>query len=241
MVIKMKKYLSLLLAIFMIFLFNFFVYAEDPVTLSLRDEKVYAGDEFTLNLFISDNSQMSGAVIDINYDNQKLEFMSAKEGAILDAQAKINIRNVNGDKSYVRFTYMSGTSSIVSEGVLFSITFKVLESATGETDLSISIPYAADFVSSNLEKLSYTVENSKVTIINNNVSETIKEETTEDISTDQTESLTESSDNNTTEVHMDKPINTNLFNNKTIYILLLSVGVLFVVFGILIIKKRKQK
>ncbi len=233
MVIILKKCFSLLYAIIMILSLNLFVNAEDTVTLSLRDEKVYAGDEFTLNLFISDNSHMSGAVIDVNYDNQKLEFLSAKEGTILDAQATINIRNVNSDKSYVRFTYMAGSSSVTSDGVLFSITFKVLESATGETDLSISIPHPSDFVSNNLDKLSYTVKNSKVTILNYSVVESTSEE-----DTSQPTSLIESTDENTTESKIENPTNIKIFNNRFFYALMLTIGVLFVVFGILIIKKK---
>ena len=98
----MKKILSIIISVLIILLsFSIISFASDTVTLSLQNETVYAGDEFTVNLFISDNSKVSGAVIDINYDKSKLEFVSAKEGAILDTKASISIRNINNDKSYV--------------------------------------------------------------------------------------------------------------------------------------------
>ena len=131
----MKKIISVIISVLIIILsFTISCYANDSVTLSLQNETVYAGDEFTVNLFISDNSKISGAVIDINYDKSKLEFVSAKEGAILDAKANISIRNINKDNSYVRFAYMSNGSSVTSEGILFSVTFKVVEVPAGKID-----------------------------------------------------------------------------------------------------------
>ena len=92
----MKKLISLILAILMLVpLFSISVFAENKVELSLTDETVYAGEEFKLNLFISDNSKMSGAVIDVNYDNTMLEFVSATQGTILDNTANVNIKNID--------------------------------------------------------------------------------------------------------------------------------------------------
>ena len=95
-------------------------------------------------------------------DNEKLEFISAKEGAILDAKGNISIRNINSGKSYVRFTYMSASESVYAEGILFSVTFKALEPVSGTTNLEITIPNAADLVDNNLEKIPYSVENAEI-------------------------------------------------------------------------------
>lgn len=163
----MKKLFSVFLTV-LILLSAFFsvdVFATDTVELKLSDATVYAGDEFEVKLFISDNSKLSGAVIDIKYDTDVLEFVSAEKGAILDENASVSLKNFN-DKEYIRFTYMAPSSSVTSEGILFSIRFKALSTAEGVSTLEISIPNAGDFVNSDLEKLSYTVKNSNVKVIN---------------------------------------------------------------------------
>ena len=60
----MKKIISIFLTLTVLLLsFSVSAFATDPVTLSIQDEKVYAGDIFTVNVFISDNSQVSGALL----------------------------------------------------------------------------------------------------------------------------------------------------------------------------------
>lgn len=213
-------------------------FATDTVTLSLQNETVYAGDEFTVNLFVSDNSKISGAVIDINYDKSKLEFVSAKEGAILDTKANISIRNINKDNSYVRFAYMANGSSITSEGILFSVTFKVIEYAKDKTDLKITIPSPADFVSDSLEKIPYTVRNSSITILNDILTESTSEtetESTEIFSEDLSETESQTMTNKENNDNSDKD------NDNVLTIVLALVGIAFICFGIAVTVKKKRK
>ncbi len=236
----MKKVFSLFITFIILTLsFSICCNAQDPVVISIQDEKVYAGDQFTINVFISDNSQISGAVIDLNYDNKKLEFISAKEGAIFDSNSNISIRNINNEKSYVRFTYMSGSSGLSAEGIIFSVTFKALETSSGKTNLEITIPNAADFVNSNLEKLTYNVDNSEITILDN-ISIEITTEPITDESTSVSETSTEAIDDVTSD-------NSNIENNDgsdeitTLMIILLLVGVSLICFGIVFAIKRKKQ
>lgn len=167
----MKKITSVFMCVLLLLSLSIIAFAKNPVELTLTNATVYAGDEFELKLYISDNSQMSGAVIDINYDSAVLEFVSAEAGAILDSEATASIKNFNTDKSsYVRFTYMAPSSSVTAEGILLSVRFKALETAYGESSVSISIPYEKDFVDSKLETIEYKVNNSKVEIMNDDVS-----------------------------------------------------------------------
>lgn len=237
----MKKMLSIIISITILLLFfSFSAFAQNPVTLSIQDERVYAGDTFTVNVFISDNSMVSGAVIDINYDNKMLEFISAKEGGILDTNGTISIRNILSDKSCVRFAYMSNISPIESEGILFTITFKALETAKGSTNLEITIPTPADFVNSNLEKIEYKVENAEILILENisidTMESTIAENTTEEeiiseIMESETESMTINTDENS---------NTNGDNSKILLLVLLLVGLALICFGVAFIVKKKK-
>lgn len=242
-VIIMKKILSLVLTVLiLISAFSMSAFAESSARLSLTSETVYAGEEFRLNLFISDNSKMSGAVIDINYDKNMLEFVSAEQGAILDKTANVSIKNIDGDKSKVRFTYLAPNSSVTSEGVIMSVTFKALANATGNTDLTISIPNAADFVTQDLERISYEVSNSVVKIINTTYEEQSEDDTSstaEDISqptSADTQSTTEQDNNNS-----DNTQNDDNNDDNTLIIVLLVVGLLFITVGVVMLVQSKKK
>ncbi len=243
MVIKMKKVISVILTvlIFSLTLLAIPTFAKNPVELRLNDTTVYAGDEFELKLYISDNSQLSGAVIDIKYDADMLEFISAENGAILDKSANVSVKDFKGDKSYIRFTYMSPSSSITSEGVLVTLTFKVLDNAVGETGVDISIPYAGDFVNSNLEKLSYVCENSTLKIINTTFVETETSEITSETS-NESSSVTDISTETTTELPIEDDHNEKEDNLKIVIGLFVAgcVIIIAVIVYVVVDKKRKR-
>lgn len=239
----MKKSISLLLTfLILISAFSFSVFAESKTKLSLTSETVYAGEEFTLNLFISDNSKMSGAVIDINYDKNMLEYVSAEQGAILDNSANISMKNIDGEKSKVRFTYLAPSSSVTSEGVIMSITFKALSNATGNTDLIITIPNEGDFVTQDLERISYEVSNSVVKIINTTYVEQIEEDTSS--TTENASQSTEiDSSQSTTEqqINIDTDNTDNDNGDNTLIVVLLVVGLLFITVGVVMLVQSKKK
>lgn len=232
-----------MLALFILLsLLSMSVFAENKVKLSLTNETVYAGEEFKVNLFISDNSKMSAAVIDIKYDDKMIEYVSATQGAILDVNANISIKNIVGDSSKVRFTYLSPSSSVTSEGVLMSITFKARENATGNTDLSISIPSAGDFVTQDLQNIPYQVNGSVVKIINTTLNEqnedvppSTSNEVSEQLSEDDAESTTKQENDNVNEPNDDN-------NDNTLIVILLVLGIGFITAGaVMLIKTKKNK
>lgn len=216
------------------------VAAKSTVELKVTDATVYAGDEFELKVFISDNSKLSGAVIDLEYDTSKLEYVSAEKGAIIDDGAMVSIKN---SSNKVRFTYMSPNVSITSEGALLTVKFKSLENAEGQSNVKLIIPSAGDFVSENLEKLPYTVKNSTVKIVNNTVvdNESTTESTTSDITTSMSELENSSTTGNATANNKDDK-NNNDTDNIKIVIGVMVAGAVLVVGGIvyLIISKKKR-
>ncbi len=238
-VIKMKKIVSILLTVLTLLLVILPVTAKTTVELKLTDTTVYAGDEFELKVFISDNSKLSGAVIDLEYDASKLEYISAEKGAIIDEDAMISIKNTSNN---VRFTYLAPDSAITSEGVLFTVKFKALENAEGQSSIKIIIPSAGDFVSENLEKLPYTIKNSTVKIINNTVVN--NESTTESTSVENTDLPSNQDDKSTTEDITDNNQNNNVGNNDNVKIVigLVVAGLIFVVGAVvyLVISKKKR-
>ncbi len=198
----MKKIVSVFLTV-LVLITTIFVtptFAKNNIELKLSNATIYAGDKFELKLFISDNSQLSGAVIDIEYDNSMLEFLSVEKGGIVDEGAMVSIKAISNNK--VRFTYLSPDSSITSEGVLLTVEFKAIENAAGQTDVKILIPSAGDFVNSSAEKLAYSVENSIVKIINTTTEKieatenvTIEESTSETVTSTTLENTTNNANN----------------------------------------------
>ncbi len=234
----MKKLFSIFLAtILIVSSFSVICFAENPVKLSLNSETdtVYAGDEFVVKLMISDNSKMSGAAIDINYDKNKLEYISGSFGGILDDSATKSVKNINGDKAKVRFTYLSPSSSVTSQGVLVTVKFKALENASGKTELTISVPNPGDFIAQDLTRLAYTVENAKITIVGS---------PTESESESQSESETQQVESSTTETTT-KPVENNDINDdkdmsKTIIVVVVAGAVILIAVALLT-KKPKSK
>lgn len=238
-VIIMKKLLSVFLTLILILcVFNVSCFADNPVKLTLDSETdtVYAGDEFVVKLMISDNSKMSGAAIDINYDKNKLEFVSGTFGGILDSSATKSLKNLNGDKSKVRFTYLAPSSAVTSQGVLVTLKFKALENASGNSELTISIPNPGDFVSQDLSRLSFTVENTKISIKNNvDETESVAETETESQSIETT-SETETTTENVQNIDDGDDENTD----KTILAIVIS-GMAILLVVLLLCRKPKSK
>lgn len=235
----MKKLFSIFLAVVLIVsAFSIACFAENPVKLKLNSETdtVYAGDEFVVKLMISDNSKMSGAAIDINYDKTKLEYVSGSFGGILDDSANKSIKNINGDKGKVRFTYLAPSSSITSQGVLVTLRFKALEDASGKTELTVSVPNPGDFVAQDLTRLSYVVENTKINIAaSSNETESTSQSETETPtveSSTQTETSTNIAENNSDDDDADM--------GKTIVVMIVA-GVAIIMGVTLVIIKTKSK
>lgn len=162
-----KKITSVIIALLLIVsVFSISATAADTITVSVSSVNVNAGDVFPVQLMISENSQMSGAVIDINYDKAQLEFVSADSGAILNKDAQVSINNIDGEKGCVRFAYMDASSNVTAGGALANIQFRALENSQGKTELSVSISNAGDFVRNDLSKIAYNTENGVINIIN---------------------------------------------------------------------------
>lgn len=221
-------------------------FASQPVKLTLSGGEVYAGEELTVNLFISDNSNLSGAAIKINYDKSMLEYVSGEAGGIIDSSATVSVKNIEKSSgSYVNFTYMSPSATITAEGILLSVKFKALESAVGSTDLTLTIDSPGDFVDGNLSKLSYTVENSKITVINNNASPS-ESNRAEDSQTDLTESAPDNQPAESTENGQTNGEDTNgakPSDNTVKIVVIIAAGVVLIAVGAtaVILEKRKKK
>ena len=218
------------------------VNAMDSVKLKLVSETdaVYSGDEFVVTLNISDNSKMSGAAIDVNYDKSKIEYVSGTYGGILDSSAIMSIKDIAGEKGKVRFTYLSQSSEVTSEGVLVSLKFKALEKASGNAEFSVSVENPGDFISLDLTRISFTVENAKVKIVNSNP---MAEESTDETESDsQSETLVEITESTTDKNIQNNEVNSESSDNtKWVFVAMIVAGIVIIVSVVYINKSSKPK
>nr|MCR4594747.1 cohesin domain-containing protein [Clostridiales bacterium] len=208
----MKKALTLIITIVLFASFTSLTsFADNTVKLSLSDLEVNAGDNFTADVMISDNSDLAGAVIDVYYDSSKLEFIDGTVGGIVDENAQVALKDMG---SSVRFTYLDANESVSSAGILFSLEFIALDNASGDTNLAIKIDNPADFINSDSQKLSYTLSAGRVTISNNNQAvdnETESESGEESTSTEEKANISgnETASNNASENSLTSDTNEN--------------------------------
>ena len=238
-----KKIFSLILALILCISTLLIAFAAKPVTLTIVGGEAFAGENFEVQVKVSDNSKIAGAVIEVHYDTNKLQYVDSKAGGILDSNGQVSIKN--SKNGVVTFVYLSTDSEIYAEGILMSIKFRVLDDAEGVADISLKIPNSADFIDINTNKLKYELKNAKIDISNNNVTqndtETTEEtveitepttETSEKVSDDVLEELSSQNDEN----------KENSKNNKSVILLVsvILIAVLLVILIILAISKKRK-
>lgn len=239
-----KKILSVFFSAVIIFSMCIPIFAEKGVTLSVSNAEVYAGEEFTVQVSISDNSRLAGAVINLNYDGSMLQYVSSNKGGIINDSAQFSLKNFSNNKnSYIRMAYLDGESSITAEGVLFTVKFKALESAKGRSSISINIASAGDFTDCDLNKLPFSVENGNVIVNNDNYIEPSTEPAESNTDVNSTTVLISSTTSEDTTSYEPATDEKNIMPKSRIYIAFiaafLAVAVVVAVVIIFIRKGRK--
>ncbi len=198
-IITTKKITSFFLAALIIFTFSFNVFAAKTVTFTTYNAEVFAGDEFSVDIFVSDNSLMKTATLIVSYDERQVTFLDLNVGAIAasgsDAVSFKDVKGSSGD-SFVQIEYNDSSASLSSAGKLFSLTFAATDSAKGQTEIKLSAN--GDKIDTLSGAVTPKFNNCEINIINNSVSPS--SETTpsaEESSSDVSESAQESSSQNT--------------------------------------------
>lgn len=163
----MKKFISVLLALFMLAVSSVPSFAAKSVKFTASDSEVFAGDEFTVDIFVSDYSRLKSATLIVEYDEKSVQFLDLNIGAIVTAGSKaVSFKDVkNSGKSYIQIDYNDSSASLSSAGKFLSLTFVANDTAIGKTDIKLS----ASGNKINVASGSVTPEfkNGKINIINN--------------------------------------------------------------------------
>lgn len=190
----MKKFLiSILAFIFIISAVTAVNAASGSINLSASSDTVVKGKTFTVTLAGTADNNITGLQSTLSYDTTKLSIESKSAGA--------NFTDASGSDSEIAI--LSSGSTVEKSGTLYTITFKVLDTAE-EGSVTISVTNATlALVNENSEQENVTVSDDSVTI-------NIKaDDTTVDNKDDQNNVQEESKNNTTT------PSNTTGSGNKS--------------------------
>ena len=195
----MKKFLiSILAFIFIISAVTAVNAASGSINLSASSDTVVKGKTFTVTLVGTADNSITGLQSTLSYDTTKLSIESKSAGA--------NFTDASGSDSEIAI--LSSGSTVEKSGTLYTITFKVLDTAE-EGDVTISVTNAT------LALVNESSEQENVTVSDDSVTITIKaDDTTVDnqggATTDDDKTQTEEPKNTTT-----TPSNTTTGNKST--------------------------
>lgn len=176
----MKKLISVIIALLLTVLASLPSFAAKSVKFTASDCETFAGDEFTVDIFISDYSLLKSATLIVEYDKNAVQFLDLNIGAIVTAGSKtVSFKNVNNSsKSYVQIDYKDSSASLSTAGKFLSLTFVAKDNAAGKTDIKLSV--SGNKITTQSGILTPEFKNSKINIINNNpVTETDTEPSSE--------------------------------------------------------------
>ena len=132
----MKKIFSLILAFLMLFVVSF------AVTAAAEDNRIYSdpvstekGSTIEIPVKIENNTGIMGFAIDVSYDNNVLNPVSVEGSDSFCGMFNDSIETSDAGSFTVLYT---GTESIESDGLLFTLKFKVSDSAAGNTSVNLS-------------------------------------------------------------------------------------------------------
>ena len=129
----MKKYILILITIYLIISSTFSVFATDTVSFELTDCNCNNNRLFTVDMVAQSDLKLSAATFEFTYDKSMFEFRSIKA---VDEQSQISYNELdNGIKAV--FLNAFG-QDIKNNEVIFTLTFKSINSGMGNIDFSVS-------------------------------------------------------------------------------------------------------
>lgn len=188
----MKKFISLFLVFVISTVLALPSFAAKSIKFTVSDSEVFAGDEFTVDIFISDYSQLKSATLLVEYDKNAMQFLDLNVGSIVTAGSDaVSFKDVqNSSKSYIQIDYNDSSASLSTAGKFVSITFVASDTAVGEKDIMLSV--SGNKAISKTGTVTPEFDNGKINIINNNP---VTESNTESSSVESTASESSVSEN----------------------------------------------
>lgn len=172
----MKKYFILFITIYIILSSSFSVSAIDTISFKLSDCNCDKNRLFTVDMIAQSDIKLSAATFEFTYDKSLFEFRSIKT---TDESSQISYNELdNCVKSVFLNTF---GQDIGSEEVIFTLTFKSINSGTGNINFSVSECVSSDVKFIDIETCTsstVTINSTKTEKQNNSSKKPAKEKET---------------------------------------------------------------
>lgn len=124
-------------------------------------KKASGGDTVTMKVTLSNSKPVCVVNPTVEYDAEKLEFVSATNGDVFPSGAFM-IGDAHEGK--VRILYYNGTENVQKNGTVCTLKFKVLKGATGYADVKLDFPENS-VVNAKEQAVKFTNEAGRVSIV----------------------------------------------------------------------------
>ena len=143
---KISKILSVLLAIMMVVCALPVSVSAQGVTLTIETDKseVKAGDTVTVDVVLSENSNLNYFTVDLVYENSKLEYIPADSGENSDEESNPIVINPSYSDNKIRIT-VAYLNPITDGGTVLSADFKVKTSSCSTISVNVIESGDGDF------------------------------------------------------------------------------------------------
>lgn len=162
-----KKLLSVIMALVMVltvFPTAIIACAANAATVQVESINAVPGSTVEVNVTLKNNPGIMAAAFTFTYDNG-LTLIDAKSG---DAFSALSMTKPEEYKSPCKFAWdaLDLSDDDIVDGTILTLTFKVDENATPDSDLNVKVSYnVKDIIDSNIQAVPLVTNNGKVTVI----------------------------------------------------------------------------
>ena len=120
------------------------VNAEDNGIIEVSSIEVNAGDVFDLPIELKSNPGVSAMSLNLTYDTDKLELISATDGQILGSSTFLSGKDVTAVPYTLNWDDLSDENN-TGTGTLASLSFKAKDNAVGSADVAVAVNQSSTF------------------------------------------------------------------------------------------------
>lgn len=154
----MKKLLCFILIVFVIFSASSAVYGETPVLFSVDKVSGGLGEVLSVDIKISENSNLTNMLLSLYYDSEYLKFKEMDVGDIV-SRGLYEFNDALKDR--MKFAFIS-EDPITKGGTVMTISFEIINSDSENREVPLTLQ--VDELISDSVALEYIVENGSVTV-----------------------------------------------------------------------------
>lgn len=160
---------------------NLVTYADGEPTISISDVKGENGETVEVEVELSNNPGIIALCFDVKYDADKLKLIEAEDGKILGTSTSLFGKDTTANPYRLCWDDLSDKNN-EGNGVVATITFEILEDATGDANVDIILNQGSTF-NIDFENVEFAVSGGKVSVGGESATTTSTVTTTKPVTT----------------------------------------------------------